>query len=227
MKILVTGGAGFVGSNLVNYMLNKGHEIVLYDDLSRKGTKKNLDWLKENHNTKLDVVLGDIRDYSKLKEVVRDVDVVYHTAAQVAVTTSVTNPILDFEINALGTLNVLEAARNTNTDPALIFTSTNKVYGKMDGVKVIERDGRYDYKTLKEGNPETQSLDFHSPYGCSKGAADQYVRDYSRIYGMKNVVFRMSCIYGTRQFGCVDQGWVSFFIISSILKEPLTIFGES
>ena len=223
--ILITGGVGFIGSNLSNYFLEKGEDITIYDNFSRSGVERNADWLKENHpNVK--IIKGDTRDYDTLKKVAEDADAIYHTAAQVAVTTSVTNPREDFEINALGTFNVLEAARNAKTDPVVIFTSTNKVYGGMEEVKVVEKETRYDYSDLPYGCPESQPLDFHSPYGCSKGAADQYVRDYARIYGLKSVVFRMSCIYGLHQFGTEDQGWVAFFTVASVFDKPLTIYGD-
>ena len=226
MRFLVTGGCGFVGCNLADFLLSRGDEVVVFDNLLRDGVEHNLEWLRGRHKKNLNFVLGDVRDQKKLDEVVKDVDSVYHTAAQVAVTTSVADPRMDFEVNLLGTLNVLEAVRKSKGNPVLIFTSTNKVYGSMEDVELEELSDRYDYKRMKTGNPESTPLDFHSPYGCSKGGADQYVRDYARIYGMRNVVFRMSCIYGTRQFGCVDQGWVAYFIISSILNRPLTIFGD-
>jgi CDP-paratose 2-epimerase len=223
--ILITGGAGFVGSNLADYFLRKGDSVAIYDNFSRNGSERNAEWLKSNH-PKTEIIKADIRDFDSLKKAASRADAIYHTAGQVAVTTSVQNPREDFEINALGTFNVLEAARAARTDPTVIFTSTNKVYGGMENVKVVEKETRYDYESLLYGNPESQPLDFHSPYGCSKGAADQYVRDYARIYGLKSAVFRMSCIYGTHQFGTIDQGWISFFIISSVLKRPLTIFGD-
>jgi len=227
MKVLVTGGCGFIGSNLADFMLSRGDEVTVLDNLSRSGVKHNLEWLKGRHRKSFRFVRGDVRkDQEKLDGAVEGADAVYHTAAQVAVTTSVSDPRMDFEVNLLGTLNVLEAIRKSGGNPVLVFTSTNKVYGEMNDFPIEEADGRYDYKSLKTGNPESTPLDFHSPYGCSKGGADQYVRDYARIYGMKNVVFRMSCIYGTRQFGCVDQGWVAYFIISSILGRKLTIFGD-
>ncbi|MBN2518222.1 MAG: GDP-mannose 4,6-dehydratase [Candidatus Altiarchaeota archaeon] len=223
--ILITGGAGFIGSNLANYFSSRGEEVVIYDNLSRKGAGRNVEWLKENH-PKIKLIKADTRDYPSLAKAAGNADAIYHTAAQVAVTTSVTNPRDDFETNALGTFNVLEAARNAKTDPVVIFTSTNKVYGGMDDVKVLEKKSRYDYENLPHGCSESQQLDFHSPYGCSKGAADQYTRDYARIYGLKTVVFRMSCIYGLRQFGTEDQGWVAFFTLASVFNRPLNIYGD-
>lgn len=225
-KILVIGGAGFIGCNLAKRFLDKGREVVVFDNFSRKGSEKNLEWLKESKG-KLEVVRADIRtDQKELERCAQDAEAIYHLAAQVAVTTSVTDPREDFEINALGTFNVLEAARKAKNDAVLIFASTNKVYGKMENVKVGERNGRYEYSDLKNGIAENFPLDFHSPYGCSKGAGDQYVRDYARIYGMKNVVLRQSCIYGPRQFGIEDQGWVAWFCIASALGKPITIYGD-
>jgi CDP-paratose 2-epimerase len=225
-RILVTGGAGFIGSNLSHRLLSQGHEVVIYDNLSRSGTKKNLAWLRQNHGESFTLIQADVREYPTLLEAVKGCDVVYHLAGQVAVTWSVTAPREDFEINALGTLNVLEAARSSNPPPTVLFTSTNKVYGGMEEVEIVELDTRHAYASLPQGVSEAQPLDFHSPYGCSKGAADQYVRDYSRIYGLRTVVFRMSCIYGPRQFGVEDQGWVAHFIIASVLGRPITIYGD-
>ncbi len=224
--IIVTGGAGFIGSNLTNRLLMEGNDVVIFDNLSRKGTGKNIDWLKGQHGKNFNFIKGDIRDYSSVKQVVRGIDVIYHCAAQVAVTTSVTNPREDFDINASGAFNVIEAARESKNNPIIIFTSTNKVYGGMEDLSTVEINNRYEYKDYPHGISEDRMLDFHSPYGCSKGAADQYVRDYARIYGMRTVVFRMSCIYGQRQFGNEDQGWVAHFIISSILNKPLIIYGD-
>jgi CDP-paratose 2-epimerase len=225
-KILVTGGAGFIGSNVSHRLLGQGHEVTIYDDLSRRGTEKNVAWLRENHGDGFSLIEADVRDYPSLREAMQGYEVVYHHAAQVAVTWSVSDPKTDFEINALGTLNALEAARSCDPPPILIFTSTNKVYGGMEEVEIVEQETRHQYASLPQGVSEAQPLDFHSPYGCSKGAADQYVRDYSRIYGLKTVVFRMSCIYGPRQFGVEDQGWVAHFLISSVLGRPITIYGD-
>jgi len=226
MRYLVTGGAGFIGSNLVNKLLDDGHDVVLLDNLSRKGVIHNLEWLKAKKSKKLSVLSGDIRDPKTTDPACRDIDVIYHTAAQVAVTTSVTNPREDFEVNALGAFNVLEGARRSNTDPVLIFTSTNKVYGALDDVGIEEHKTRYDFKSLKSGVPSERPIEPHTPYGCSKGAADSYCLDYNRIYGLKSAVFRMSCIYGTRQFGNVDQGWVVHFIITHLLGRPISIYGD-
>ncbi|HEM60948.1 MAG TPA: SDR family NAD(P)-dependent oxidoreductase [Chloroflexi bacterium] len=225
-RILVTGGAGFIGSNLSHHLLCQGHDVVIYDNLNRPGAEKNLAWLRGNHDDRFSLIQADVRDYPSLQKAVVDCQVVYHLAGQVAVTWSVTDPREDFEINALGTLNVLEAVRACETPPILLFTSTNKVYGGMEEVEIVELDTRHAYASLPQGVSEAQPLDFHSPYGCSKGAADQYVRDYARIYGLRTVVFRMSCIYGPRQFGVEDQGWVAHFLIASVLGRPITIYGD-
>jgi CDP-paratose 2-epimerase len=224
-QILVTGGAGFIGSNLADTLLNEGHRVRVFDALLRPGSELNLAWLQTSHPN-LEYVHGDIRDHEAVTDAVAGVDLIYHLAAQVAVTSSVTEPKADFEINALGTFNVLEAARQSDRQPIVVYTSTNKVYGGIDDVVVEERPGRYEFRDLPCGIAENQALDFHSPYGCSKGAGDQYVRDYARIYGLRTVVFRMSCIYGPRQFGNEDQGWLAHFIIAALTGKPLTIYGD-
>lgn len=224
--VLITGGAGFIGSNLANYLLSNGIRVRIFDDLSRKGTDKNFAWLKSKFNNLLQFYQRDIRDIVAVEEAVKDVDVVYHLAAQVAVTTSVLNPRLDFDINATGTLNVLEALRKQNPQAILIYSSTNKVYGGMEDLQIIDNGNRYAFADFPLGIAETRGLDFHSPYGCSKGAADQYIRDYARIYGLRTVVFRQSCIYGPRQFGNEDQGWLAYFIIAAVLNNPITIYGD-
>lgn len=227
MKVLITGGAGFIGSNIARAYLEKGAKVAVLDDLSRKGTKFNLDWLKSLG--KIEFYKQDICDHPGLKKALAkcgEVDIIFHMAAQVAVTTSVTDPRNDFEINALGTFNLLEAVRELRMDPVIIYASTNKVYGEMTDLAVTEREGKYQYADLPHGIPETRQLDFHSPYGCSKGSADQYVIDYARIYGMRTVCFRQSCIYGPRQFGVEDQGWVAWFTIATALGKPLTIYGD-
>jgi CDP-paratose 2-epimerase len=226
-KIVVFGGAGFVGSNLAKNLLDDGFEVTVFDSLARRGSEMNLAWLQEMHShRRFEFIHDDIRDSSAVRSVVRDADVIYHLAAQVAVTTSVEDPRTDFEVNALGTLNVLEAARLSGRRPSLVFTSTNKVYGGLEDLEIGEMDTRYEFRDLKLGVPESRALDFHSPYGCSKGSADQYVRDYHRIYDLPTVVFRMSCIYGPRQFGNEDQGWVAHFIIASQTGLPLCIYGD-
>ncbi len=224
---LVTGGAGFIGSNYVDLLLSSGKQVRIFDNLSRSGAEKNLAWLRDKHGPEsFELNIGDVRELGKLQEAVQDVDVIAHLAGQVAVTTSVTNPREDFEINALGTFNLLEAIRLSGNKPFLIYSSTNKVYGEMLDQKIVEQDTRYEYVGLKYGVPETQNLDFHSPYGCSKGAADQYIRDYARIYGIPSVVFRQSAIYGERQFGIEDQGWLAWFSIAAVLGKPITIYGD-
>lgn len=226
MRVLITGGAGFVGSNLADRAINLGYDVTIFDNLSRRGAEKNLDWLQGKHGRNLRFIRGDIRDFNLLSEAVEGRNMVYHAAAQVAVTTSISDPRTDFEVNALGTLNVLEAVRRSKSQPGVIFTSTNKVYGNLEQLPLIEQKTRWVFLDDIEGVSEDHPLDFHSPYGCSKGAADQYVRDYARIYGIKTVVFRMSCIYGPRQFGTEDQGWVAYFLIANMKNCPLTIYGD-
>ncbi len=229
-KILITGGAGFVGSNLTDHFLKKGYEVVVFDNLSRSGTEKNIEW-KSNHNTKLEFIKDDIRNFDPLSSATKNVDFIFHTAGQVAVTTSIKNPREDFEINALGSFNVLEAARKANSDPIVVFTSTNKVYGNnVNNIPLTEKETRYEFVDTKyvNGIPEDfpTDADEHTPYGSSKYTADIYVRDFSTIYSLKTVTFRMSCIYGTRQFGNEDQGWVAYFTISSFFNKPIVIYGN-
>jgi CDP-paratose 2-epimerase len=224
--ILITGGAGFIGSNLANSLLEDGHAVTVFDSLIRPGTERNLEWLRARHPRVLTFVQGDIRDPEAVLEACSEADVIYHLAGQVAVTTSVEDPRSDFEVNALGTFNVLEGARAGGRQPIMVFTSTNKVYGGMEDVEIVRESTRYAYRDLPGGVPESRPLDFHSPYGCSKGAADQYVRDYSRIYDLPTVVFRMSCIYGPRQFGNEDQGWLAHFMIAASAGEPISIYGD-
>jgi CDP-paratose 2-epimerase len=227
-KWIVTGGAGFIGCHAAAQFHAKGDRVVLVDNLSRRGADANLAWLRDRGVA--DFIKADIRDYDAMTAVMakhRDADAVLHLAGQVAVTTSVTDPRSDFEINALGTFNVLEAVRHAaGGKPAVLYSSTNKVYGNLEHVNVVERDGRYAYEDRPFGVDESEPLDFHSPYGCSKGAGDQYVRDYARIYGMKTVVFRQSCIYGTRQFGIEDQGWIAWFCVAATTGQPFSIFGD-
>ncbi len=227
MKIVITGGAGFIGTNLAEACANQGHEVTIFDNLSRKGTAANAQWLTEQHSN-ITLCQADLRtDQAVLDEIVAKAEAIYHLAGQVAVTTSVTNPREDFDINALGTFNLLEAIRlRAQKNPILIYSSTNKVYGGMEEVEIEEQNGRYGYKDYPNGIAEDQLIDFHSPYGCSKGAADQYVRDYARIYGLRSVVFRQSCIYGPRQFGIEDQGWVAWFTIATLADRPITIYGD-
>lgn len=224
---LITGGAGFIGSNYVSRLLQRGEKVIVYDNLTRNGSRKNIEWLREQYGRDaFQLVIEDIRDATKISEAAREADVIVHLAAQVAVTTSVTHPRDDFEINALGTFNVLEAARNSKKKPVFLYASTNKVYGGMEDIRVREIATRYEYVDYPQGISEAMPLDFHSPYGCSKGCGDQYVRDYARIYNLKSVVFRQSCIYGTRQFGVEDQGWVAWFVIAAAAGRKMTIYGD-
>lgn len=227
MKVMITGGAGFIGTNLAAALAKAGHKVTIFDNLNRQGTTENAKWLTQTYQT-IKLEKGDLRyDQAILDRVVADVDAVYHLAGQVAVTVSVSDPREDFNCNALGTFNVLEAVRlRAKKNPVVIYSSTNKVYGGMEGIKIEEQNGRYMYKDFPKGISENQRLDFHSPYGCSKGAADQYVRDYARIYGLRTVVFRQSCIYGPHQFGIEDQGWVAWFTIATLADQPITIYGD-
>ncbi len=226
-RFLVTGGAGFIGTNYVARLLERGEDVILFDNLSRRGTPRNVDWLKTTYGEgSFQLMVEDVRNPSVLTSLAADVDVIVHLASQVAVTTSVTHPREDFEVNAQGTFNVLEAARLSERKPDVIYSSTNKVYGEMEGLAVEEGETKYRYTDLPYGVPETQPLDFHSPYGCSKGAGDQYVRDYHRMYNLPTVVFRQSCIYGPHQFGIEDQGWVAWFVIAALTGRPITIYGD-
>ncbi|HEY3228583.1 MAG TPA: GDP-mannose 4,6-dehydratase [Roseiflexaceae bacterium] len=228
MKVLITGGAGFIGCNTAKRFLDRGDEVMVLDNLSRHQAQiANVNWLKAL-NKNLQFVKGDIRDHGLLRTLFRenDFDAVIHLAAQTAVTTSVVDPRMDFEVNALGSFNLLEAIREEKRDPAIIYASTNKVYGGMEEVGIVERNGRYEYADLPNGVAESRTLDFHSPYGCSKGAADQYMIDYSRIYGLRTVTMRQSCIYGYRQFGMEDQGWIAWFTIAVVTGKPFVIYGD-
>lgn len=227
--ILITGGAGFVGSNLAHRLLSTGERVRLLDNLSRAGVERNLRWLIETHGDLVDIEVPDIRNFSIIKKAVRDASQVFHFAAQVAVTSSLVDPIEDFEINARGTLNLLEAIRATENPPPLVFTSTNKVYGNLADLEFTKERTRYapsDDSIHRCGINESRPLDFHSPYGCSKGAADQYVTDFARTYRIPALVFRMSCIYGPHQYGNEDQGWVAHFVIRSMSGKPITIYGD-
>ncbi|MFN8445491.1 MAG: GDP-mannose 4,6-dehydratase [Caldilineaceae bacterium] len=226
-KILITGGAGFIGSNLANRLLAQGHQITIFDNLSRSGCERNLGWLREKYGeSAFKLVKADLADYPALQTAAEGAQRIYHLAGQVAVTTSVKDPRSDFQANALGTFNALEAARTAGDNPIFFYSSTNKVYGGMEEVRIAEHETRYMYVDLPLGIPETQLLDFHSPYGCSKGAGDQYVRDYNRIYGLRTVVARQSCIYGYRQFGIEDQGWLAWFTIAALKGRPISIYGN-
>jgi CDP-paratose 2-epimerase len=227
--VLITGGCGFVGTNLAHRLMSEGTRVCVFDNLSRPGVERNLDWLRATHGERLLVKIADTRDAAAVRDAVRRASQVFHFAAQVAVTTSLSDPIDDFEINGRGTLNVLESIRNSLQKPPLFFTSTNKVYGGLDDVRLREESFRYTPRAQRiaaNGVSEKRPLDFHSPYGCSKGTADQYIRDYARSYGLRTVVFRMSCIYGPHQFGTEDQGWVAHFLIRALNREPITIYGD-
>ena len=226
---LVTGGAGFIGSNLAHRLLAQGRRVRILDNLSRPGVEQNLLWLRQQHGGLLEFTRADVRDAAAVQQAMQGVQQVFHFAAQVAVTTSLDNPREDFEVNALGTLNVLEAARARPAPPGVILTSTNKVYGGLEDLELSVQGQRYlpvDAQAAATGISEQRPLDFHSPYGCSKGAADQYVADFARSYGMTTLVFRMSCIYGPRQFGTEDQGWVAHFILRALRGERITLYGD-
>jgi CDP-paratose 2-epimerase len=224
---LITGGSGFIGCNYVARLLRRNEKVTIFDNLSRAGSRLNLQWLRETFgDNAFKLINADVRDAQAINEAAREADIIIHLAAQVAVTTSVTKPREDFEINALGTFNTLEAARASRRNPFFLYASTNKVYGEMNHVAIVEDATRYRYRDFPEGMDEQQPLDFHSPYGCSKGCGDQYVRDYARIYGLSSVVFRQSCIFGTRQFGIEDQGWVAWFVIASVLGRSISIYGD-
>jgi CDP-paratose 2-epimerase len=226
-SVLIFGGAGFIGSNLAHSLLsNTDAKVHIFDNLSRPGVHHNVEWLRKTagNSGRLQVTVGDVRDPRQVEKAVAYANEIYHFAAQVAVTTSVADPRHDFEVNLGGTFNVLDAARRTGNRPFILFTSTNKVYGEL-GLGSPAISGKR-YVMPGEGVSEAQPLDFHSPYGCSKGAADQYVRDFGRIYGLPTVVFRMSCVAGPRQFGTEDQGWVAHFVYSALQEEPVVIYGD-
>jgi CDP-paratose 2-epimerase len=226
-KFFITGGAGFIGSNYVHRLLSRGEDVTIYDNLSRAGAPRNIEWLRQCFGEgSFRLVAGDVRDATLLTASMREAEIVVHLASQVTVTNSVLRPREDFEINAIGTFNLVEAARLSGRNPIVLYASTNKVYGGMEDVPLVENETNYRYARLPEGITETQPMDFHSPYGCSKGAGDQYVRDYHRIYGLPTVVFRQSCIYGTRQFGIEDQGWVAWFAIAAVTGRAINIYGD-
>lgn len=227
--ILITGGAGFIGSNLAHHFLQAGHEVLIYDNLSRAGVERNWQWLQAEHGRDVRLQIADTRDARELRQAVRHAQAIFHFAAQVAVTTSLDDPALDFEVNGIGTLNLLHAWRERPEPPPLIFTSTNKVYGSLANVELQANGERYepvDPRLRASGIDETQTLEFYSPYGCSKGTADQYVLDHARTFGLPALVFRMSCIYGPRQFGTEDQGWVAHFLIRAREGQPITLYGD-
>jgi CDP-paratose 2-epimerase len=211
-RLLITGGAGFLGVNAALHFIEEGWLVTVLDNLSRPGTERNLKWLTAKHPQETTFIKEDVRNASALSEHVKNQDAILHLAGQVAVTTSLTDPVTDFDVNAGGTLNILEATRKHNPEAPFVFASTNKVYGKLENNNIACK--------------ESQPIDFHSPYGCSKGAADQYVRDYARCFHMNTVVLRQSCIYGAHQYGTEDQGWVAHFVHSILNNRPLTIYGD-
>jgi len=226
---LITGGAGFIGSNLAYRLLSAGERVLLLDNLSRPQVGRNVAWLRECFGPRAELQVGDVRDEAAVRQCVQQVDHVFHFAAQVAVTASLADPSHDFDVNARGTLNVLEAVRARRNPPALFFTSTNKVYGDLARLSLTMTEQGYQPlapEIRQHGVGEDVPLDFHSPYGCSKGCADQYVLDYARSFGIRSVVFRMSCIYGPRQFGTEDQGWVAHFMLRALQSEPIVVYGD-
>ena len=219
MKTLITGGAGFVGSNLAAYLLDKGENVTVFDSLARDGAAENLAWLRSMDMEKF--IHGDVRNAFDVEQAIKNVqpDVIFHLAGQVAMTTSMQSPRRDFEINVLGSINVLEAVRQYTPKTAIIYASSNKVYGNLDHLDLIETATRYQPRTIQNGVDESVAIEFHTPYGCSKGAADQYMLDYARGFGLNTVVFRHSTIYGGRQFATYDQGWVGWFCRQAIESE--------
>jgi len=227
--ILITGGAGFIGSNLADRLAREGHRVRVFDALARAGVDTNLAWLKDRHGDRIEATVADIRDDAALGHAARDAKAVFHLAAQVAVTTSMVDPRDDFEVNILGTLNLLEVLRRRGDRTPLVFASTNKVYGDLADLEFDAGDHGYvprDAEVRAHGIGEARPLDFHTPYGCSKGAADQYVLDYARSFNIPATVFRMSCIYGPHQKGNEDQGWVAHFLLQALRGEPITLFGD-
>lgn len=226
--VMITGGAGFIGSNLADRLMSSGRTVLVFDDLSRPGVEQNLSWLRERHGDRLRVEIADVRDRQAVHNAIRGADQVFHFAAQVAVTSSLIDPVHDFEVNVRSTLNVLEEIRAMECPPSLIYTSTNKVYGALPDLPLEANCTRYQPldAATRSGISEERPLDFHSPYGCSKGAADQYVLDYARTFGIPSLLFRMSCIYGLHQMGTEDQGWVAHFLIRAIEEKPITIYGD-
>jgi CDP-paratose 2-epimerase len=227
--VLITGGSGFIGCNIADALARRGDRVLLLDNFSRGGADEHARWLRERYGGRIEVEKADIRNFERVQRAVGKSSGVIHLAAQVAVTTSLADPVGDFDINAKGTLNVLEAVRTCNREVPVLFASTNKVYGRLLPDSAVVRlkkrcvpiDGR-----LSAGVKEDSPLDFHSPYGCSKGAADQYVRDYARVFGLRTAVLRMSCIYGPRQFGTEDQGWIAHFLLQALQGKPIVIYGN-
>jgi CDP-paratose 2-epimerase len=228
-KVLITGGAGFVGTNVAKHLASRGASVRIFDSLARSGSEGNIAWLLAEFPERVEFVRGDVRDRAAIRDALEGVNHVYHFAAQVAVTTSLVDPGNDFDVNARGTLNVLEAARLCTRPPSILYSSTNKVYGGLADIEVQPIGNRYvptDERVRTNGISEKRNLEFHSPYGCSKGAADQYVLDYSRSYGLRTIVMRMSCIYGPHQHGNEDQGWVAHFVRCALSDSQVTIYGD-
>jgi CDP-paratose 2-epimerase len=227
--ILITGGAGFIGCNIAHALAARGERVLVYDALSRPGVETNLEWLRQEHGDRIDAIVADIRDEDMLARAAREAKAVFHMAAQVAVTTSLADPRDDFEVNLRGTLNLLDAVRLKGDGIPIIFASTNKVYGDLADIPFDLEGERYVPRSPEvraHGISEARPLDFHTPYGCSKGAADQYVLDYARSFGLRACVMRMSCIYGLRQMGTEDQGWVAHFLIRALEGKPITLYGD-
>ena len=226
--LLITGGAGFIGTNAVDYFASKNWKVIVLDNLSRQGSEDNLSWLESQNGYSIEFLQLDICDSQAIEKVLSDnnIDALIHLAGQVAVTESILNPKKDFEVNAVGTFNILEAMRKFSPETIMINASTNKVYGQLDHLKITQEQDRYQFESMFAGVSEEMPLDFHSPYGCSKGAADIYVIDYARIYELKATTFRQSCIYGPRQFGSEDQGWISWFIHAALFEKTITIYGN-
>ena len=226
--LLITGGAGFIGTNAVNYFANNNWKVIVLDNLSRKGSEENLSWLESQQGYSIEFLNINICNKESIEQVFIDnsIDALIHLAGQVAVTESVLDPQKDFEANTIGTFNILEAIRKFSPETIMINASTNKVYGQLDHLKITQQQDRYQFDSMSAGVSEEMPLDFHSPYGCSKGSADQYVVDYARIFSLKTTTFRQSCIYGPRQFGSEDQGWVSWFIYAALSNKPITIYGD-
>lgn len=227
--VLITGGAGFIGCNLADRLAAEGRRVVVFDALARSGVERNLAWLKSRHPRNISSVIGDVRDEQALAAAAGEAEAVFHMAAQVAVTTSLDDPLDDFSVNLKGTINLLEALRRSGRRTPVIFASTNKVYGDLADIELEPADEAYrprDARVRQAGVSEARPLDFHTPYGCSKGAADQYVLDYARSFGLPSCVLRMSCIYGPRQMGTEDQGWVAHFLIRALDGQPISIYGD-
>jgi CDP-paratose 2-epimerase len=227
--VLVTGGAGFIGCNMADRLAQQGQSVLLYDNLARPGVERNVAWLRERHGNRVTLLAEDIRDASALAVAVRGAAAVFHLAAQVAVTGSMADPVEDFEVNLAGTLNVLEAVRALPEPVPVVFSSTNKVYGDLADLELVNEADAWlpaDEILRSRGIAEERPLDFRTPYGCSKGAADQYVLDYARSYRIPATVMRMSCIYGPHQHGTEDQGWVAHFMLRALRGEPITIYGD-